>query len=92
MSFKNRVVELLEDYIKEEITKPTSKEKDDWKERQGEEGTLYFIVKDKDGKIKGYIDTQYVNKIRKEKGNSKLSPMAIAHHRLSELDYFKSMK
>jgi hypothetical protein len=92
MNFKDRVNELLkEEVLNEEIVKPTSKEKDDWKERQGESegGILYLIIKDEKGKIKGYIDTQYVNKIRKEKGDKKLSPEAVAHHRLSQLELFK---
>jgi hypothetical protein len=92
MNFKERVKEILfEELLNEMIVKPNSKDKKNWKGK-GRKGKLYFVVKGEDGKNLGFIDTAYVNKIRKQKNNPSLSPKAVAHFRLASVHWFKSHK
>lgn len=68
--------------ILEEIKKPTAKDK---KNYEGD-GPLYYVVKSSKGKSLGYIDDEYIKKVKAK------SPKHAAHIRLGQVDFFKKNK
>jgi len=78
------ILKLKNEILEEEIKKPTEKDKKTWKGS----GKLYYVIKSEEGKVLGYIDDEYVNKLS-NKMNKNISPRAAAHIRLGQVEYFK---
>lgn len=66
----------------EEIKKPTKEDKQHYKGN----GTLHYVVKSSKGKILGYIDDDYVKKVKAK------NPKQAAHIRLAQVEFFKRKK
>lgn len=81
------ILKLKDEILEEEIKKPTKKDKKEW----NGSGKLYYVVKSEEGKVLGYIDDKYINKLS-NKMNRQISPRAAASIRLNQVEYFKKKK
>lgn len=78
---KVNLLKLTAKILGESIRKPTKEE------RKGHT-SLHYVVTSTSGKVLGYIDDAYINKLSKRE-NKKYSPMGAAKRRLSQVEWWK---